>query len=113
MLFRSETAQQAHKFQIILRRSQTSTSTVTITPDKYRPLLEQSKLHSFYKSINDFSQLPDVMDEATQAMGLGTVGGINSRAFSRDVLSIEITGPNRPQLSVIPHACFDVYANST
>lgn len=31
-------------------------------------------------------------------MGLGAVGGINSRAFSRDVLSIEITGPNRPQL---------------
>jgi hypothetical protein len=70
-------------------------------------------LHSFCKSIDDFSQLPDVIDEATQAMGLGVVGGINSRAFSRDVLSIEITGPNRPQLLVIPHACFDMNANLT
>ncbi|KAH5305161.1 hypothetical protein HBI23_183590 [Parastagonospora nodorum] len=87
--------------EIILRRSQASTSTITITPDKTRPLLEQSKLNSFSKSINDFSQLPDVIDEATQAMGLGIVGGINSRAFSRDVLSIEITGPSRPQLTVV------------
>jgi hypothetical protein len=63
-----------------------------------RPIEEQSKLKAFNKSINDFSQLPDVIDEATQAMGLGMVGGINSRAFSRDVLSVEITGPTRPQL---------------
>lgn len=48
--------------------------------------------------MDDFDQLPDVIEEATLAMGLGVVGGINSRAFSRDVLSIEITGPNRPQL---------------
>lgn len=48
--------------------------------------------------MNNFGELPDVIEEATQAMGLGTIGGINSRAFSRDVLSIEITGPTRPQL---------------
>lgn len=55
--------------------------------------------------MNDFSQLPDVIEEATQAMGLGVVGGINSRAFSRDVLSVEITGPARPQLYVIHAIC--------
>ena len=55
--------------------------------------------------MNDFSQLPDVIEEATQAMGLGTVGGINSRAFSRDVLSVEITGPARPQLYLIRATC--------
>jgi hypothetical protein len=55
--------------------------------------------------MDDFSQLPDVIEEATQAMGLGTVGGINSRAFSRDVLSVEITGPARPQLYVIHATC--------
>ncbi|KAH6866866.1 dynamin family protein-like protein [Alternaria rosae] len=77
--------------EIILRRSASSTSTITITPDKLRPKSEQAKLKSFSKSMNDFCQLPDVIEEATQAMGLGAVGGINSRAFSRDVLSIEIT----------------------
>ncbi|CAE7024410.1 GTP-binding protein [Pyrenophora teres f. teres] len=84
--------------EIILRRSNTSTSTVTITPDKLRPQSEQAKLKGFTKSINDFDQLPGVIEEATLAMGLGAVGGINSRAFSRDVLSVEITGPSRPQL---------------
>ncbi|KAF1830354.1 hypothetical protein BDW02DRAFT_601747 [Decorospora gaudefroyi] len=87
--------------EIILRRSSASTSTITITPDKLRPGSEQAKLKSFTKSINDFSQLPDVIEEATLAMGLGVVGGINSRAFSRDVLSIEITGPSRPQLTLV------------
>ncbi len=38
------------------------------------------------------------MEEATEAMGLGSLGGANYRAFSRDVLSVEITGPDRPQL---------------
>ncbi|CAG5158133.1 uncharacterized protein ALTATR162_LOCUS4999 [Alternaria atra] len=87
--------------EIILRRSASSTSTITITPDKLRPKSEQAKLKSFRKSMNDFSQLPDVIEEATQAMGLGVVGGINSRAFSRDVLSVEITGPARPQLTLV------------
>ncbi|EMD86682.1 hypothetical protein COCHEDRAFT_1023891 [Bipolaris maydis C5] len=87
--------------EIILRRSASSTSTITITPDKLRPKSEQAKLKSFSKVMNDFSQLPDVIEEATQAMGLGVVGGINSRAFSRDVLSVEITGPARPQLTLV------------
>ena len=91
--------------EIILRRSASSTSTITITPDKLRPKSEQAKLKSFSKSINDFSQLPDVIEEATLAMGLGVVGGINSRAFSRDVLSVEITGPARPQLYVAYYIC--------
>jgi hypothetical protein len=84
-----------------LRRAPTSSSTITITPDKNRLASEIHKLKAFHRSINDFSQLPDVIEEATQAIGLGTVGTLNSRAFSRDVLSIEITGPNRPQLTLV------------
>jgi hypothetical protein len=61
---------------------------------------EINQLKSFHKSIDDFSQLPGVIDEATKAMGLGVVGR-NSRAFSRDVLSVEITGPTRPQLTLV------------
>ncbi|KAH8695795.1 dynamin family protein-like protein [Phaeosphaeriaceae sp. PMI808] len=85
----------------ILVSSASSTSTITITTDKLRPKPEQAKLKSFSRSISDFSQLPDVIEEATQAMGLGIVGGINSRAFCRDVLSVEITGPARPQLTLV------------
>lgn len=79
--------------EIILRRLPTATIAITITPDKLRPTEEQDKLKTFRRSINDFGQLPDVIDEATLEMGLGVIGGIGSRAFSRDVLSVEITGP--------------------
>jgi len=36
------------------------------------------------------------MEAATKEMGLGKIG--ESTAFSRDVLSVEICGPDRPQL---------------
>lgn len=84
--------------EIILRRSPSSTISITITPDKNRAENEKSKLKAFKKSITDFSQLPDIMEDATEIMGLGKVGEDNSRAFSRDVLSVEICGPDRPQL---------------
>ncbi|PVI06772.1 GTP-binding protein [Periconia macrospinosa] len=85
--------------EIILRRSHLSIISVSITPDKLRPKTEQDTLKSFQKSIADFSQLPVIIEEATEAMGLGAVG--NSRAFSRDVLSIQIDGPARPQLTLV------------
>jgi Dynamin family len=84
--------------EIVLRRDHTPSISTKITPDKARPAPEQAKLREFSKSINDFSELPALMDEATSLMGLGEVGQGNSRAFSRDVLSIEICGPGRPQL---------------
>jgi hypothetical protein len=58
-------------------------------------------LKSFHKAIDDFQQLPDIIDEATEAMDLGVVGGADSRAFSRDVLSVQIDGPDRPQLTLV------------
>lgn len=84
--------------EIILRRDPSSTIKITITPDKNRSKEEQVKLNAFAKAISNFAQLPEVIEDATQVMGLGRVGEINSRAFSRDVLSVEICGPNRPQL---------------
>ena len=86
--------------EIILRRSPVSTILITITPDKNRSRSEQIELKQFNKSIEDFQQLPGIIEDATEAMGLGTVGEVNSRAFSRDVLSVEICGPDRPQLLV-------------
>ncbi|KAF1963020.1 hypothetical protein CC80DRAFT_499318 [Byssothecium circinans] len=87
--------------EIILRRVPTSTISITITPDKLRPKQEQAKLKLFSRAIDDFEQLPEIIEEATEAMGLGVVGTNNSRAFSRDVLSVQIDGPDRPQLTVV------------
>jgi len=82
--------------EIILRRESKVTVTVKIVPDKGRTEAEKKKLSSFTNTLLDIRHLPDVVDAATQEMGLGKLG--SSRAFTRDVLSITICGPDRPQL---------------
>jgi hypothetical protein len=84
--------------EIVLRRASLPSIKITITPDKNRLEDEQKELRLFNKTITDFSQLPAIIEDATVAMGLGEVGAAKSRAFSRDVLTIEICGPDRPQL---------------
>lgn len=82
--------------EIILRRESKVSVTVKIVPGKHRSEAEQRKLVAFNKTLQYVGQLPDLIDAATEQMGLGKIG--SSKAFSRDVLSIEICGPNRPQL---------------
>jgi hypothetical protein len=76
-----------------MRRDNTESIRCKINPDKNRPEEEQAALHAFSKSIQDFSELPALMEEATGLMGLD-----DKKAFARDVLSVEICGPGRPQL---------------
>lgn len=83
--------------EIVLRRSNSSSISTNITPDKTRPSDEIEKLQRFTKSITSFHELPALIDEATAIMGLDSGGG-GAMAFARDVLSIEICGPGRPQL---------------
>lgn len=85
--------------EIVLRRAKTESISTKIIPDKSRPAHEQIKLQEFKKTINGFGELAPLMDEAMTLMGLdngNSLGGL--KAFSRDVLSIEISGPGRLQL---------------
>jgi hypothetical protein len=83
--------------EIILRRHPIPSISTTITPDTARLENEQAKLRAFRRTITDFNELPSIIDEATIAMGLEEVGK-SDRAFARDVLRVEISGPSRPQL---------------
>lgn len=92
--------------EIILRRALTESLSVKINPDRGRPSAEQKDIEAFSYSVNDFSslttQLASVIEEAKVIMGIG--GDSNERVskmFARDVLSIEISGPGRPQLTVV------------
>ena len=89
--------------EIIMRRNRTDSIATKIIPDKTRPEEEQAKLHMFRESIVDFNELPDLIDRATVAMGLDSSSTTTrgNRAFTRDVLSIEISGPNRLQLTLV------------
>ena len=89
--------------EIILRRATINSLTIKIIPDASRPSPEQVALQNFKESITDFDELPRIMDAAKAAMdanGSSTVGS-KPKAFSRDILSIEIEGPSRPQLTLV------------
>ncbi|KAK6440516.1 hypothetical protein LTR95_003253 [Oleoguttula sp. CCFEE 5521] len=89
--------------EINLRRALTDTITTRIIPDQSRPEEERTKLSAFNETITDFARLPELMDKATAAMGLnaGTASSRGTLAFTRDVLSIEISGPVHPQLTLV------------
>jgi len=85
--------------QIVLRRQPVNSVTIKINPSKSRTDIEKSHLAAYNKTIDNLSELPDVIEVTTEKMGLGKIG--DSQAFSRDVLSIEICGPDRPQLTLV------------
>lgn len=60
-------------------------------------------IRGFMQSITDFDDLPQIMEQAMEAMGIRSNMNPNApqRAFARDVLSIEICGPQRPQLTLV------------
>ena len=88
--------------EIFLRRLPESFITTKIIPDKAHPAKEQAELTNFKLSIRNFDELPDLIESATKAMGIGDRNNGNTlRAFARDVLSIAICGPNCPQLTLV------------
>ena len=91
--------------EIILRRAATNSLTIKVIPDTKRPAAEQTLIKAFNESITDFTELSRIMSKATDLMGLdsalksGTL--LKARAFAKDILSIEIEGPSRPQLTLV------------
>lgn len=83
----------------MLRRSPTNRVFVKIIPGNHRTPSEHRDLARFSKSLDEFKQeeLPDLIESASAAMGIRPASGV----LSRDVLSIEISGPNRPQLTIV------------
>ena len=86
--------------EIIMRCAPVNTLTIKVIPDDERPDTEKASIQAFTETIIDFEDLPVIMDKARDVMGIGGTGP-QSRAFARDVLSIEIEGPSRPQLTLV------------
>ena len=89
--------------EIILRRGNTNSLKIKLIPDPKRPSDEQAKIKAFEESITNFDELPNIMNVAMAVMDIGanSTFGSQPRAFARDVLSIEIEGPSRPQLTLV------------
>lgn len=54
-------------------------------------------MKSFSESITDLNELPRIMDKAMGVMGISE----GHSAFAEDTLSIEIQGPDCPQLTLV------------
>ncbi|KAG8159627.1 hypothetical protein KVR01_010264 [Diaporthe batatas] len=83
--------------EICLRRDPIDSLTIRVIPDGDRPQNEQQKIKNYSESIANFEDLPKMMDNAMKVMGISEGGN----AFAKDTLSIEICGPNRPQLTLV------------
>ncbi len=87
--------------EIILRRAPSDAITINVIPDAERPQAERDHIEAFQESISNFEELPSLMDKATTRMGINQNPLSKSKAFAKDVLSIEIEGPSRPQLTLV------------
>lgn len=83
--------------EICLRRDAVSSLTIKVIPDSSRIADEQDTIKAYSETITDFDGLPTVIDNAKRIMGIGEHGS----AFARDILSIQIAGPDRPHLSLV------------
>lgn len=83
--------------ELILRRDPTTNVTVAIIPGAERPEDEKAKLLGFKIPIVQINDFPLLIDAAKEAMGLDS----SVKAFSDDVLRIEISGAEQPNLTLV------------
>ncbi|KAL9089795.1 MAG: hypothetical protein Q9165_005589 [Trypethelium subeluteriae] len=90
--------------EVVLRQAKDSSITARIIPHamSQSPFRELQILAGFKETIEDISTLPAVVDKAMLSMGLNEDSGRRGpRAFSRDVLRVEVNGPGVPQLTLV------------
>lgn len=83
--------------ELILRRGSITSASVTIVPHSDRSESEMAKLLQFQHKLVDLSQFEGLVDEAKLVMGIEG----DAKAFSNDILRVEITSPNQPHLTLV------------
>lgn len=85
---------------IHIRKADVKSLSIKIIPGESRSVVEKMSINAFDKNIDGFDDLPAVMDTAMTVMGINK-DDKSGKTFAEDVLSIEIEGPNRPQLTLV------------
>ncbi|KAH7109000.1 P-loop containing nucleoside triphosphate hydrolase protein [Dactylonectria estremocensis] len=83
--------------ELVLRKTAHEAVNVSIVPHSSRTKPEKAALAKFKEKLETFDELPNLIDRATAAMGITAIG----KAFSNDLLRIEINGPDRPHLTIV------------
>lgn len=80
--------------ELILRTSRRADVTVSIIPHKSS---DKEPLSAFHEKLDGFDGLPNLIESAKIAMGISMQG----KGFSKDLLRIEISGPQHPHLTIV------------
>ena len=83
--------------ELVLRRDSMANATVAIIPGTERSDKEKEKLLGFKAPTVRIDDFPSLIDAAKEATGLGS----GAKAFSDDVLRVEISGPEQPHLTLV------------
>ena len=83
--------------ELVLRKTSQIGISVSIVPHQARTESERLALSSFHEKLESFEGLPNLIDNAKAAMGISTHG----KAFSKDLLRVEVSGPDRPHLTIV------------
>ncbi|KAE8337174.1 hypothetical protein BDV24DRAFT_177911 [Aspergillus arachidicola] len=83
--------------ELVLRKSSHIGVKVSIVPHRSRSHVEQDALSRFHEELESFEGLPTLIENAKAAMGIFTHG----KAFSSDLLRVEVSGPDRPHLTIV------------
>ena len=83
--------------EVILRRGPKKSFKVSIVPGAERTGQERAKLLDFQRTDVDLNEFEKLIQEARNAMGVD----LDTRAFSTDILRLEISGPSQPHLTLV------------
>jgi len=83
--------------ELVLRKTSHIGVSVSIVPHESRSESEQQSLGGFQEKLDSFDGLPTLIENAKAALAISTHG----RAFSKDLLRIEVSGPDRPHLTIV------------
>lgn len=84
--------------ELILRRGETTHISVHINPAAGRTEKERAQLAAFSSKASDRRDVANIIESAKVAMGLT---GEGAKIFSTDVLRIELTSPDQPNLTIV------------
>lgn len=83
--------------ELVLRRADDIGVTVSIMPEASTKKAKKTQLSPFHEELDGFEGFQALIEKAKLAMGISNSG----KAFSKDRLRVEITGPDRPHLTII------------
>ncbi|EGE80242.2 dynamin GTPase, variant [Blastomyces dermatitidis ATCC 18188] len=83
--------------ELVLRKCPQIGVSVSIVPHGSRSESEQRSLETFRETLDSFEGFPALVEKAKAAMGISTHG----KAFSKDLLRVEVSGPDRPHLTIV------------